>query len=59
MIVPPCKGCLDRTIECHSSCDEYKCYKEEKKAEKKLIREKKYIESYFYSNNRVGGRKNA
>lgn len=58
MIVPPCKDCLGRTVECHSSCDEYKLYKEVKGTEKKMIRRKKYIESYFYSNNRVGGRKN-
>lgn len=54
MIVPPCKDCLDRTVECHSTCIPYKNYKEEKEVEKKLIRQKRYIESYFYSNNRVG-----
>lgn len=57
MIVPPCKDCLDRTVKCHSTCVHYKNYKKEKEAEKKQMQAKKYIESYFYSNNRVGGRK--
>lgn len=27
MITPPCKGCEDRFVGCHSTCDRYKEYR--------------------------------
>lgn len=33
-MTPPCKGCEDRAVGCHSSCERYKQYKAELAAAK-------------------------
>lgn len=33
---PPCGGCDDRVIDCHSTCDRYKEYKKELETRKSL-----------------------
>lgn len=35
MINAPCKDCIERHISCHSSCEKYKKFKEDKEIENK------------------------
>ena len=46
MIVPPCKGCTDRTIPktCQETCKRWQEYEEKKKSQQKTIIENKRIE---------------
>ena len=31
MLKPPCKDCIDRKVGCHSTCEKYIAYDEERK----------------------------
>lgn len=42
MITPPCKQCTRRTMDCHSTCEGYKHFKEEYNKELEVIEKKKH-----------------
>lgn len=44
MVVVPCMNCSDRHINCHSTCEKYNDYKEDKEVENKAIRKSKVDE---------------
>lgn len=37
----PCYGCERRSATCHSSCEDYKVYKQEREAQAEMIRKNK------------------
>lgn len=41
--VPPCGGCDDRTIGCHSNCDKYKIYRDSLDKFNSVCREAKNV----------------
>lgn len=43
-VTAPCKGCTDRSVTCHSSCERYKQYKQE--LENAKTEERKEAELY-------------
>lgn len=36
-ITAPCKGCTDRTLTCHDTCEKYKAWAEERRAAQKAL----------------------
>lgn len=36
-----CKGCIDRHVGCHSTCERYKQWKKKQEEEKAVIRDKR------------------
>ena len=41
MIKAPCKGCALRQMRCHSTCERWRIYQEEKAKEKEVINAEK------------------
>lgn len=44
MILSPCKDCMNRTIECHISCAEYKDWKNRLKQRNDIITNNKRLQ---------------
>ena len=42
MMIAPCKGCEDRVVGCHATCDRYKAY-HEKNMERIKAKEKQRV----------------
>ena len=49
MLESPCKGCPDRFVGCHSQCEGYLSYVEEKDKQTKRMRKIKYDEDQVLS----------
>ena len=48
----PCKGCPDRQVACHGSCERYKAWRERFVAQQKHLSDNKYRWSRPWSNGR-------
>ena len=43
----PCYNCQKRAVGCHSSCGDYKSFKEEKDSLKQKIKEEQFADAYI------------
>ena len=43
----PCYNCQKRAVGCHSSCDDYKSFREEKDKLKQKIKEEQFADAYI------------
>lgn len=46
MVTPPCKSCSDRNTFCHTSCEKYKAYRQNKDIENEKHRKEQTL---FYA----------
>ena len=44
-IYPPCKGCGDRELGCHATCEGYKAYRAKVDAQKEAVLKEKAIDA--------------
>lgn len=47
-VISPCKGCEDRSAECHAKCEEYAAWVKRHRAWLEEMQRKKYPEMYEY-----------
>lgn len=57
--IPPCKGCTERTVECHSTCKAYTEWVKAHNTERELVNKKRNTEGMIteYSVDKVEKRK--
>lgn len=49
MIKVPCKGCTERCLHCHSTCDKYATYRQQIEAHRAQERAEYDTESFFFN----------
>ena len=52
-VIAPCKGCEDRTSECHADCERYAAWVKRHRAWLDKVRKEKYPELYDYVGDRA------
>jgi len=55
LVIPPCKDCKERHVNCHSSCEKYQLFKKENDALREKIRKDKddYYAACASKNDRI------
>lgn len=48
-LIAPCKNCTDRVVGCHSVCNEYLEYEQERIKQKDMIDREKQLKGQIYS----------